>query len=229
MNIKSFFKLYTVPVLALFFGFGLYYIIFVGTNDQDRFSVSEPVSKIIAQDTEEKVVKPLVEDSKQSLKTDENGQNLQSDVSEEASLPIQNPNILSADTKTEMYIVLPKVINIRQSPNTLSGIVGKLFQNQKVEVEFATEGWAKVKDGWVLLKLLKQENPLENSKNVSILETYVVVPKSVNIRSEPSLSSKIMGKLVAGNTIEVEYVKDGWAKIKNGWVSFSLLKKQDNH
>ncbi|PAF43131.1 SH3 domain-containing protein [Helicobacter sp. 11S02596-1] len=246
MNIKSFFKLYTLPILALLVGFGLYYIIFVGANDGDSFSILEGTNGAIVQNdkaesphlqafmssgkTDEEATQNPIDKDLQGLPepdtaTNENNGNVANDMPNDTSDTSNN----TSSVATQIYVVLPKTINIRQAPNTISNIVGKLSYNQKVAVEFVTEGWAKIKDGWVLVKLLKPEDEANGSEKNSDGNIYVVIPKSLNIRSEPDVSSKIVGKLIGGEAIKVESIQGDWAKVKNGWVLLNWLKKQDTY
>ena len=46
--------------------------------------------------------------------------------------------------------------------------------------------------------------------------TYVVIPLVINVRQQPSSSSKWMGWLYKGNKIQVLNIADGWAQLQNG-------------
>ncbi|PAF42041.1 SH3 domain-containing protein [Helicobacter sp. 11S03491-1] len=233
MNIKSFFKLYTMPVLALFFGFGLYYIVFVGTSKQKEFSISENTSTQVVDSTHQDATKDIQEPTQPNQTNTQThvGQNILNEdmfQSQVSTSEIPNNNSLPAQANPQTYIVIPKAINIRQSPGTTSDIVGKLTQNQKIEVSFIAEGWAKVKEGWILSSLLKQDKEDILATSPSALKKYIVIPRSVNIRLNPDISSKIIGKILHDEVVEVAYTQNGWAKVKEGWVWLSLLKKQAN-
>ncbi|PAF46514.1 hypothetical protein BKH46_07160 [Helicobacter sp. 12S02634-8] len=265
MNIKSFFKLYTMPILALVFGFGLYYLIFAGTNKHDGFAVSEPfatqaelagitqthASKDTPQtqstsddtpNTNESSVSSTITTSidttpntAQTLEPLEPAQPSHQALEKSAQPSPTQPS--SIDQPNQIYIVIPKKINIRSAPSTASDIIGTLLQHQKISVESIQSDWAKIKNGWVLLSLLQPvslQSALDNDTTAVHTQTpnraqaYRVRAQSVNIRAKPDTSSKVIGKLNIGTHIEVLYVKNGWAKIKNGWVLESLLQKQSS-
>ncbi|MDO7252856.1 SH3 domain-containing protein [Helicobacter cappadocius] len=253
MNIKSLFKLYTIPILALFFGFGLYYVVFVGTNKQKEDSIPESFNPAVLSQPEMnyKEEENKLEQSSVSASLD-NGENFSTDkksnpdkkISSEnfnVSSPIYSSDVPIATNATQtpqnldhsgIYVALGKILNIRKSPNVTSEIVGKLRYNQKIEVEMIQGDWARLKNGWVYARLLKpvesKPQPSKNTAEKPLIGFYKSL-KVVNIRLEPTVSSKIVGKLVPNQIIEVKDIRDGWGKIQNGWVLLDLLSKQGDN
>ncbi|WP_095270188.1 SH3 domain-containing protein [Helicobacter sp. 13S00477-4] len=225
MDLKSFFKLYTMPILALVVGFGLYYMVFVATNKD--ISVSNPIYPVQGTKEESDLsntpMLSLSNDDSTEAQTQENSVEIPNVISEKSLQ--STPSLTSSDKN--FYVVIPKTLNIRDKPNTSSAINARLSQNQKIEVETIEGDWAKVQQGWVLLSLLKPEEP--DISNPDESRFYIVIPQVINIRLEPNTSSKIINRLPVNSIIEVQYIKNGWAKLKNGWVLATLIKKQDNH
>lgn len=52
----------------------------------------------------------------------------------------------------------------------------------------------------------------------------VRVNSYLNVRSGPSTSYSVVGKLYNGNTVTITEEKNGWGKISSGWVSLSYIK-----
>lgn len=69
--------------------------------------------------------------------------------------------------------------------------------------------------------------------NLKAQTQYTVTAKSLNVRSFPSTTGKIVGKLSQGETVNVETVENGWATINyNGKTSYissrHIVKQMDN-
>ncbi|PAF52224.1 hypothetical protein BKH44_03735 [Helicobacter sp. 13S00477-4] len=214
-----------MPILALVVGFGLYYMVFVATNKD--ISVSNPIYPVQGTKEESDLsntpMLSLSNDDSTEAQTQENSVEIPNVISEKSLQ--STPSLTSSDKN--FYVVIPKTLNIRDKPNTSSAINARLSQNQKIEVETIEGDWAKVQQGWVLLSLLKPEEP--DISNPDESRFYIVIPQVINIRLEPNTSSKIINRLPVNSIIEVQYIKNGWAKLKNGWVLATLIKKQDNH
>lgn len=274
MNIKSLFKLYTIPILALFLGFGLYYVIFVGTNKQKEDSSAEDFTPAV-------LSQPQMNYQKEQNKLEESSENI--DNTDLASAPVVPsmpstssippissapssallPNSLDGSSKLSktpdiskhpsLYVVLGKTLNIRKTPDISSEILGKLRYKQNIEVEFIRDEWAKLKDeGWVYARLLQpvkntnaqEANPAEIPQEKAAINTTQMqkiamgktpsvriykTSKVINIRSKPTTSSKIVGKLTPNQSIEVRAVENGWAKVDGGFVLFDLLTRQSDN
>ncbi|PAF54370.1 hypothetical protein BKH42_00170 [Helicobacter sp. 13S00482-2] len=248
MNIKSLFKLYTIPVLALFFGFGLYYVIFVGTNKQKEDSVPEGFSTAILSQPEMNYKEEENRLQHSSVPSDAHDDGLldKKSISDEGNLDQSSkpvPSYIPSDKvsnemqivqsanqdvrHSDVYVVLGKVLNIRKYPDTTSEVVGKLNYKQNIEVQFIQDGWARLKNGWVYARLLEPFESKKSSKKNPLLGVYDV-SKVVNIRSAPTVSSKVVGKLTSGESVVVKDIQDGWGNIDQGWVLLDLLTKQSN-
>lgn len=252
MGFISFLKLYTLPIFVLLLGFGLYYLVFVYTNKPDDSSVAHEIQTDI-----------LVHNSQTNqshLSQDQEVLNIQTPLqkqiqeldSKKPILPMNDPHIPSTSNNFQNYIVMPRIINIRQYPETTSKSVGKLKQNQILEVEFIDKGWAKVKtlkkenaqgqSGWVLARLLipvkapqtivstipPSRVDLVSASEHDAIGRYLPISNNVRIRSFPDLTSEVIGKLESNKIIHVQVIQNGWAKIADGWVAIKFLKKQED-
>lgn len=214
MNFRYFLKVYTLPIFVLLLGFGLYYLIFVYTNKPDSSSFAYEVltrtsqNKLDLLSQEETSLKQIPQQEISS------NQNLEQEIiqkSDEQDLILQanNPYIIDTNPQTQIYAVLPKVINIRQDPKITSEIVGKIAQNETLEVELIDKGWAKVKtlnkeniheqNGWVLARLLTPITPSTiSSPATSIEESTRSVLPTPSLPS-PTIPVSIRAEKVIGN------------------------------
>ncbi|WP_158656928.1 SH3 domain-containing protein [Helicobacter bizzozeronii] len=47
----------------------------------------------------------------------------------------------------------------------------------------------------------------------------------VNVRAYPNTQSRIVEKIFKGQEVQALEIKEGWVRIKKGWVFLHLLKK----
>lgn len=253
MNIKSLFKLYTIPILALFLGFGLYYAIFIGTNKQKEDSSAEDFTPAILSQPQMNYHKEenKIEESSKSINnveataqiTNLSDHNLKDVVpaspisSTPSSATFNDSSAIDEVPKISkhpsLYVVLGKTLNIRKSPDISSEVVGKLSYKQNIEVEFIRDDWAKLKEkGWVYARLLQpveDKNLTEATKKENTSAKIYKTSKVINIRSEPTTSSKIVGKLSPNQSVEVRSIQNGWARIDSGFVLLDLLTRQSDN
>ncbi|RDU35086.1 N-acetylmuramoyl-L-alanine amidase [Neobacillus piezotolerans] len=132
-------------------------------------------------------------------------------------------------------------LRIRKGPGTGYGIVGYLVKGQAAEVLEKSGEWARIAsksgNGWVSAQFLqvagKAESPVKEQNGETQnnpLQVKTVNADFLNVRSEPSLSSELIGKLANGAKVEVISEGNGWALItfsgKKGWVSSEFLSSQ---
>lgn len=62
---------------------------------------------------------------------------------------------------------------------------------------------------------------------LGVLRPYRTIKDDVNIRSKPSTSGNIIGELKKGQKISIENLDASkkWAKVKEGWISYSYVNK----
>ncbi|WML45509.1 SH3 domain-containing protein [Neobacillus sp. PS3-40] len=125
-------------------------------------------------------------------------------------------------------------LRVRSGPGTSFQIVGYLNKGQKVTVLYKNENWIKITasfgSGWVASQYLDlksvqtQTSTIDNKKE---LQVGLVVGDKLNVRSNPSLSSTVLGKLSKGMTVPIYSQKDNWLEIRfsnqKAWVSSQFI------
>lgn len=116
-------------------------------------------------------------------------------------------------------------LNVRSGPDKSYSVKFQLSKGDKVTIENSSNGWYKItasngKKGWVSSKYIDViEKETTTIKQVSV--------SSLNMRTGPSTSYKIITVLNKGDEVEVISIENGWAKIKynskTGYVSNSYL------
>ncbi|WP_374718034.1 SH3 domain-containing protein [Neobacillus sp.] len=128
-------------------------------------------------------------------------------------------------------------LRVRSGPGSNFQIIGFLNKGQEVSILDQNENWYKISspfgERWVSkefleLKTAKLENSTASvSKNGEI---GTVKSKILNVRKEPTASSKLVGKLAKGTKVTILSKENKWVKVKYlniiGWVSGSYLDTQ---
>ncbi len=120
-------------------------------------------------------------------------------------------------TATAETIVTADVLNVREKPTTESKVVKKVKEGEKLKVIHTEEGWSKIDlNGKVFVSA-------EFTKDV-----YYVTANLLNVRSDASTESEILGRLKTDDVIESTHqVKDGWLQFeykgKTAYVNVSFL------
>ena len=131
----------------------------------------------------------------------------------------------TSSTTTTKYVNATS-LNVRSGPSTSYSIIGKLTNGTKVEVISTSNGWSKInydgQTGYVSSDYLSSSAP-----ESSTTTTKYVNATSLNVRSGPSTSYSIIGKLTSGTKVEVISTSNGWSKInyngQTGYVSSEYL------
>ena len=129
---------------------------------------------------------------------------------------------------TSAKYVTATSLNVRSGPSTSYSVIGKLSNGSKVEVISTSNGWSKIKynnqTGYVSSQYLS--NTISSSQPSTTTIKYVTAT-SLNVRSGPSTSYSVIGKLSNGSKVEVISTSNGWSKIKynnqTGYVSSQYL------
>ena len=131
------------------------------------------------------------------------------------------------DLNSKSSYVSANRVNFRSGPSTSYSVIGKLSNGDKVEVISTSNGWSKVKykgkTGYVSSKYLSSSVAPESTTTT----TKYVNTLSLNVRSGPSTSYSVIGKVSEGDKVEVISTSNGWSKIKykgkTGYVSSKYL------
>ncbi|RXJ15408.1 enterotoxin [Bacillus albus] len=119
---------------------------------------------------------------------------------------------------TAETIVTADVLNVREKPTTESKVVKKVKEGEKLKVIHTEEGWSKIdlngKEVFVSAEFTK--------------DVYYVKANLLNVRSDASTESEILGRLKTNDVIESTHqVKDGWLQFeykgKTAYVNVSFL------
>lgn len=141
--------------------------------------------------------------------------------------------------KTTKYVTTAN-LNVREKSSATSKSLGILKNKASVEVYSVTNGWAKVKYGnktaYVSSSYVKKAStapvkaPVKAPAKVNPPKTVkYLATVNVNVREKAVASSKRVGLLNAGKTVQVQSISKGWAKVtynnKTAYISSSYLKK----
>ena len=126
----------------------------------------------------------------------------------------------------EMASVKGSNVNLRNEPSTNSTVKWEYGHGFPLKILAVDGDWAKVADfekdtGWIHKSLLS-DTPYV------IVNSFKNSNRSVNIRQDPTTSSKIVGKAYYGVVFQVLEQKPEWVKIKHesgltGWIYAKLI------
>ena len=118
------------------------------------------------------------------------------------------------------YAVNTAVLNVRSGPGLHYAVTGELTRGYVVTVETAEGGWGRIAGGgWVDLDYLRATNA-SSASSYSVGTVNVPV---LNVRSGPSTSYSVVGKLTRGYKVTIEKTQEGWGKISDGWVKLDYV------
>ncbi|MEH7094858.1 N-acetylmuramoyl-L-alanine amidase [Neobacillus vireti] len=131
----------------------------------------------------------------------------------------------NADKPSPQVTVTVPTLNVRESADISSKVIGRVHQGETFEIIQKRDDWDQIKlvnnqTGWVYDAYL---NPTE--KIGGTINTY-----SLNVRERPSTSSNVVGYLKSGTKITIHKNQAGWAKIVSssgvsGWVNETYIDK----
>lgn len=137
------------------------------------------------------------------------------------------------DTKEEpsknIYKVATKILNIREEPNTESKIIKKYKNGDNIEIININDEWGELKSGGFAYMGLLEKNDNKDAKLASDdgITIYITRVNNLNIREEPNIESKIIGKMSINQRILIENIEGEWGKVfGGGFVYMELLRKE---
>lgn len=138
---------------------------------------------------------------------------------------------------SKIKVAVSKVdgLNVRSQPTTSSAVLKQLSIGDEVIVKINDEIWSKIEDstgntGWVANEFItvieKDNEEIEKSPDpdsVQMQAYFTIKVASVNVRSEPNLSSSIVGSAYEDDTFNIIEQNNNWIKIQlsenqEGWV-----------
>ena len=119
-------------------------------------------------------------------------------------------------------VVTADKLYIRSGPGTNHAIRGSLTNGYKVEVLEVSGSWARTSDGWLCTDYLS----ISGAAGVTKGSKVRVTADYLNIRQGPGTGYARVGRLTRGTQVEILEVKDGWGKMKDGWISLQYVTTQ---
>jgi len=121
----------------------------------------------------------------------------------------------------QMVSVAGEEVNLRSGPGTRYSAEWVLSRGFPLKVVGQRGDWLQVQDfendkGWIL-RTLTSSTPY-----------HIVKVKTANVRSQPSTSSRVLGKVSYGDALKTLERRSGWVKVQRdgrlrGWISRALL------
>jgi N-acetylmuramoyl-L-alanine amidase len=135
--------------------------------------------------------------------------------------------MLPAYASPAQVTVVASMLNVREDADVSSKIISLVHRGDTFEVIQTKNNWDQIKltynqTGWI------SNAYVTSNKNIDA----TVEAWSLNVREQPSLSSKIAGTLKLGSKMTVSEEKGGWAKIVSssgvhGWVYSDYIRKNE--
>lgn len=120
----------------------------------------------------------------------------------------------------QMVSIAAEEVNFRSGPGTRHSADWVLGRGFPLKVVGRRGDWLEVRDfendkGWVLRRLT-DSTPY-----------HIVKVKIANMRSQPTTTSRVVGKVSYGDTLKTLERREGWVKVQReglrGWISKKLL------
>jgi N-acetylmuramoyl-L-alanine amidase len=134
--------------------------------------------------------------------------------------------------------VVNELLNVRNQPSTSSTVVGKLSKGQTITIYSQKGNWLEIQfdnqKAWVSADYVQTEGTTVNEDKPPSGFTGVVTASSLNVRSNYSLNSSIVGKITKGQRFSIIEENNNWIKIEYqpgqfGWAaSWYFSKDQTN-
>ncbi len=151
-----------------------------------------------------------------------------------AQKPTHSVNVSSRGDISTMKVryINSEGVNLRQSPSLSSSIVSVLSRGEKIFVQSYKSGWIGIylesgKKGWVHEKFISS-SPCNGDK----CKVRYVIGNKINVRTSPSLNSKVISTANQGDKVSViAYKNEGWVKVafsdgRTGWIHEKFIGKE---
>ncbi|MGB9780600.1 C40 family peptidase [Caldanaerobacter sp.] len=120
-------------------------------------------------------------------------------------------------------------VNVRSEGSLSGSVITQVNRNETVTVLEKQGSWYKIKlpdgrEGWIYADFLAVRSPLPTSREETRDANVGIVTGSyVNLRSEASLSGKVLRQLSKGTQVAVLEKENGWYKVRlsdgqEGWI-----------
>jgi len=142
---------------------------------------------------------------------------------------IQNNHTYAQDKQLE---VSGEILYLRDGPGLTYGILETLKQGEQLSFIEQNGDWIHVKvndkEGWVASWLTTSVETNGTTENKTVISQV----DHLNIRSEPTLSSAVLGQLATGQQATIKQQQNNWIQIEvndiTGWVSNEYVAINEN-
>ena len=115
-------------------------------------------------------------------------------------------------------------LNVRKTPESFGEVIGKLYRGAACEiVDTSNEGWYKISSGgvtgYVSSQYIHTGDKAREMASEFVAERAVVQADKLNVRSEASQDSEIVGQVLKDERYLVRGMEDGWIQIEDGYIS----------
>ncbi|WP_419393659.1 SH3 domain-containing protein [Cytobacillus praedii] len=127
-------------------------------------------------------------------------------------------------------------LRVRKGPGTKYQVIGTISKGENYKVLAADGDWIQLETsngaGWVSSEFVQFKSKPVNNTNSKTMNGKIT-SNSLNIRSEPSRNSSIIGKLNAGDRVKILSQKNGWTEIshsgKRVWISSQYVEVDEGN
>lgn len=142
------------------------------------------------------------------------------------------PTVIAVNSFTGVGIITASTLNVRNSADINSNIIGKLSKGTQVKIGGKSGTWYSIffgaHGGWISSEYVKLDSikPVEAPKPVS--KNGIVSASSLNVRSGAGTTFSKIGSLPNGTKVKIASESNGWYSIyfgdHGGWVSKDYIK-----
>ena len=152
----------------------------------------------------------------------------------------------SMELEENFAVITAEQVNVRAAPSQEATVIGQLFAGDVVEIEDEQTlygvTWVKVVDlislpGGFVEPTEPEETTAEETTpeetqaqagtqgngNKDAIGKGVITASELNIRSKASTDGEIVGKLKAGDRVEILERSGAWGRIEKGWISLDYV------
>ncbi|NWK71589.1 SH3 domain-containing protein [Bacillus paramycoides] len=131
--------------------------------------------------------------------------------------------VQASASNSSSYTVNADVLHVRAGSSTSHDIITRVYNGQSLNVIGEENGWFKInhngQTGYVSSEFVSKKGATNN--NVSTGGNNKVTADVLRVRTGPSTSSSVSGRVYEGQTLNVIGQENGWVKIKhNGQVGY---------
>ena len=120
-------------------------------------------------------------------------------------------------------------LNIRKSPEAGAHVVGKLIDGSACEITETLDGLYRVTsggiDGYVSSQYILTGEDAKTASRELVKDRALVTADNLNIRTEPSTDSDVVGQCLEGERYEILGEEAGWYQIPSGYISADYAER----